>query len=125
VKVGLAGTDMGATYLLPRMVGLAKATELLMTGDFISAQEAERIGLYNRVVPRDQLETVTREFAEKLARGPALGLAKTKEMLNREMHMGFESGLDAEAVAQALCMQHPDFHEAHDAFLAKREAKFE
>jgi enoyl-CoA hydratase/carnithine racemase len=124
VKVGLAGTDMGATYLLPRVVGLAKATELLMTGDFISAQEAEKIGLYNRVVSRDQLEPATREFAEKLARGPALGLAKTKEMLNREMHMGFESGLEAEAVAQALCMQHPDFQEAHDAFLAKREAKF-
>src|SRR6266446_10524265 len=99
VKVGLAGTDMGATYLLPRVVGLAKATELLMTGDFISAAEAERIGLYNRVVPRDQLEAVTREFAEKLAHGPALGLAKTKEMLNREMQMNFESGLEAEAVA--------------------------
>jgi enoyl-CoA hydratase/carnithine racemase len=125
VKVGLAGTDMGATYLLPRVVGLSKATELLMTGDFISAQEAERIGLYNHVVRRDQLEAATREFAEKLARGPALGLAKTKEMLNREMHMGFQSGLEAEAVTQALCMQHPDFHEAHDAFLAKREAKFE
>src|SRR3989441_2711 len=124
VKVGLAGTDMGATYLLPRVVGLAKATELLMTGDFISAQEAERIGLYNRVVPRDQLETATREFATKLARGPALGLAKTKEMLNREMHMGFESALEAEAVAQALCMQHPDFAEAHAAFIEKREAKF-
>src|SRR2546428_8727012 len=88
VKVGLAGTDMGATYLLPRVVGLAKATELLMTGDFIDAAEAERIGLYNRVVPREQLESATREFAEKLARGPALGIAKTKEMLNREMHMG-------------------------------------
>lgn len=124
VKVGLAGTDMGATYLLPRMVGLAKATELLMTGDFISAQEAERIGLYNRVVHRDQLEIVTREFAEKLAHGPALGLAKTKEMLNREMHMGFESGLEAEAVTQALCMQTPDFREAHAAFLEKRPPKF-
>ena len=124
VKVGLAGTDMGATYLLPRVVGLAKATELLMAGDFISAQEAERIGLYNRVVPRDQLETATREFAAKLARGPALGLAKTKEMLNREMHMGFESALEAEAVAQALCMQHPDFAEAHAAFIEKRAAKF-
>jgi len=124
VKVGLAGTDMGATYLLPRVVGLSKATELLMTGDFISAAEAERIGLYNQVVPRDQLETSTREFAEKLARGPALGLAKTKEMLNREMQMGFEPGLEAEAVTQALCMQHPDFHEAHDAFLAKRPPRF-
>src|SRR2546422_5725903 len=125
VKVGLAGTDMGATYLLPRVVGLAKATELLMTGDFISAQEAERIGLYNRVVPRDQLQEATREFAEKLANGPALGIAKTKEMLNREMHMGFESALEAEAVAQALCMQTPDFEEAHAAFLEKREAKFD
>lgn len=125
VKVGLAGTDMGATYLLPRVVGLAKATELLMTGEFISADEAERIGLYNRVVPRDQLETATREFAEKLAQGPALGLAKTKEMLNRELHMGFESALEAEALAQALCMQTPDFREAHAAFLEKRPAKFE
>jgi|ERR1051326_2872172 enoyl-CoA hydratase/carnithine racemase len=125
VKVGLAGTDMGATYLLPRVVGLAKATELLMTGDFISAAEAERIGLYNRVVPRNELEVVTREFGEQLARGPAFGIAKTKEMLNREMHMGFESALEAEAVAQALCMQTPDFNEAHAAFLEKREAKFE
>jgi enoyl-CoA hydratase/carnithine racemase len=97
---------------------------LLMTGDFISAQEAAAIGLYNRVVPRDQLETATREFAEKLAHGPALGLAKTKEMLNREMHMGFESALEAEAVAQALCMQHPDFNEAHSAFIEKRPPKF-
>ncbi len=125
VKVGLAGTDMGATYFLPRVVGLAKATELLMTGDFISAAEAAAIGLYNRVVPRAQLETATREFADKLTHGPALGLAKTKEMLNREMNMGFESALEAEAVAQALCMQTPDFKEAHAAFLEKREAKFE
>src|SRR5947207_868496 len=117
VKVGLAGTDMGATYLLPRIVGLAKATELLMTGDFIEASEAEKIGLYNRVVPRDQLETVTRDFADKLAHGPALGLAKTKEMLNREMHISFDAGLEAEAVAQALCMQTNDFKEAHAAFI--------
>lgn len=124
VKVGLAGTDMGATYLLPRIVGLSKATELLMTGDFISAEEADRIGLYNRVVPRHQLESTTQEFAEKLARGPALGIAKTKEMLNRELHMSFESALEAEAVAQALCMQTADFKEAHAAFIEKRPAKF-
>ena len=73
VKVGLAGTDMGATYLLPRIVGLSKATELLMTGDFISAAEAERIGLYNRVVPRDQLETLTRDFAAKLVEWAGAG----------------------------------------------------
>ena len=115
---------MGATYLLPRVVGLAKATELLMTGDFISAAEAEAIGLYNRVVPRAELEAATREFAERLARGPALGLRKTKEMLNREMNLGFLAALDAEAAAQALCMQHPDFKEAHQAFIEKREAKF-
>src|SRR5262245_39598412 len=125
VKVGLAGTDMGATYLLPRVVGLAKATELLMTGDFVDAAEAAAIGLYNRVVPRELLESATREFAAKLARGPALGIAKTKEMLNRELHMGFESALEAEAVAQALCMQTPDFKEAHAAFVEKRAAKFE
>ena len=124
VKVGLAGTDMGATYLLPRVIGLAKATEFLMTGDFVEAAEAERIGLYNRVVPRDQLESATLEFAQKLAQGPALGIAKTKEMLNREMHMPFDSAMDAEAVTQALCMQTPDFKEAHAAFLEKRPAKF-
>src|SRR5438093_5960347 len=124
VKVGLAGTDMGATYLLPRVSGLANANELLMPGGFIEASEAETIGLYNRVVPRNQLETATLEFAQKLAQGPALGIVKTKEMLNREMHMPFDSALEAEAVTQALCMQTPDFKEAHAAFLEKRPAKF-
>src|ERR687886_915102 len=75
VKVGLSGADMGACFLLPRFVGLAKATELLTTGDFISAQEAERIGLYNRVVSADELEAATRELAAKLARGPRFALA--------------------------------------------------
>ena len=75
-------------------------------------------------MPRDQLETATLEFAQKLAQGPALGIAKTKEMLNREMHMPFDSAMDAEAVTQALCMQTPDFKEAHAAFLEKRPAKF-
>ena len=125
VKVGLAGTDMGATYLLPRVVGVAKATELLMTGDFVEAAEAARLGLYNRVVPRAQLESATDEFARKLANGPRLGIAKTKEMLNRELHMSFESALEAESIAQALCMQTPDFKEAHAAFIEKRKAKFE
>ena len=124
VKVGLAGTDMGATYLLPRVVGVAKATELLMTGDFVEAAEAARLGLYNRVVPRAQLESATHEFARKLADGPRLGIAKTKEMLNRELHMSFESALEAESIAQALCMQTPDFKEAHAAFIEKRPAKF-
>jgi len=124
VKVGLSGADMGAAYLLPRVVGLTKATELLYTGDFISAAEAERIGLYNRVVPPDQLEATTTEFALRLAKGPGFALAKTKEMLNRELDMNLETALDCEAQAQAICMQHPDYREAYEAFVAKREAKF-
>ena len=124
VKVGLSGADMGAAYLLPRMVGLAKATELLYTGDFISAQEAERIGLYNRVVPADQLAGATAEMAERLAKGPAFALAKTKEMINRELHMNLETALESEAQAQAICMQHPDYREAYEAFVAKREPTF-
>jgi enoyl-CoA hydratase/carnithine racemase len=124
VKVGLAGTDMGASHLLPRIVGLAKATELLYTGDFITAAEAERIGFYNRVVSADQLQATTRDFAERLARGPAFALGKTKEMLNRELHMDFESALESEAQAQAICMQHPDYREAYEAFVAKRPPRF-
>ena len=124
VKVGLAGTDMAASYLLPRIVGLAKATEMLYTGDFVTAAEAERIGLYNRVVPASELTAATREFAEQLAQGPAFALGKTKEMLNREFHMDFEAGLESEAQAQAICMQHPDYREAYEAFVAKRKAKF-
>ena len=125
VKVGLSGADMGAAFLLPRVIGLSKATELLYTGDFISATEAERIGLYNRVVPADQLAATTRELAERLARGPAFALAKTKEMLNRELDMNLDAALECEAQAQAICMQHPDYREAYEAFVAKREAKFE
>ena len=124
VKVGLAGTDMAASYLLPRIVGLAKATEMLYTGDFVNAAEAERIGLYNRVVPAGDLQHATREFAERLARGPAFALGKTKEMLDREFHMDLETALESEAQAQAICMQHPDYREAYEAFVAKREAKF-
>ena len=124
VKVGLSGADMGAAYLLPRVVGLAKATELLFTGDFISAQEAERIGLYNRVVADTDLEATTRELAERLARGPGFALAKTKEMLNREMHMNLDTALEAEAQAQAICMLHADYREAYEAFVGKRPAKF-
>jgi enoyl-CoA hydratase/carnithine racemase len=125
VKVGLSGADMGAAYLLPRVVGLAKATELLYTGDFISAQEAERIGLYNRVVPGDQLAETTRELAERLAQGPAFALAKTKELLDREANMSLEAALECEAQAQAICMQHPDYREAYEAFVAKRTPQFE
>jgi enoyl-CoA hydratase/carnithine racemase len=124
VKVGLSGADMGAAYLLPRVVGLGKATELLYTGDFISAAEAERIGLYHRVVPVNQLKATTQELAERLAQGPAFALAKTKELLDREADMNLAAALECEAQAQAICMQHPDYREAYEAFVAKREPKF-
>src|SRR6185436_16034737 len=103
VKVGLSGADMGAAYLLPRLVGLAKATELLYTGDFISANEAERIGLYNQVVTTDQLDNVCSEFAARLAAGPAFALGKTKQILNRELNMDLHAALESEAQAQAIC----------------------
>jgi enoyl-CoA hydratase/carnithine racemase len=115
---------MGAAYLLPRMVGLTRAAELLYTGDFISAQEAERIGLYNRVVPLEQLSEVTHDFAQRMAQGPSFALAKTKEMLNRELVMNLDGALESEAQAQALCMQHPDYREAYEAFVKKREPGF-
>lgn len=125
VKVGLSGADMGAAYLLPRVVGLSKATELLYTGDFISAHEAERIGLYNRVVPTGKLAAITHDLAERLAKGPGFALAKTKEMLNRELDMNLTASLECEAQAQAICMQHTDYREAYEAFVAKREPRFE
>lgn len=124
VRVGLAGADMGAAYLLPRVIGLAKATELLMTGDFITADDAARFGLYNRVVEPDALETATHEMALKLAQGPGFALAMTKEMLNRELALSWETALEWEAQAQAICMQHPDYREAYEAFTAKRPPRF-
>lgn len=124
VRVGLSGADMGAAYLLPRIVGLTKATELLYTGDFISAQEAERIGLYNRVVGAGELESETRALAERMANGPAFALAMTKEMLNRELEMSLDGALESEAQAQAICMRHPDYREAYEAFVERRTPKF-
>ncbi len=124
VRVGLSGADMGAAYLLPRLVGLAKATELLYTGDFISAEEAERIGLYNRVVAPEELAQATHELAARLARGPGFALAMTKEMLNRELDVSLDTALEWEAQAQATCMQHPDYREAYEAFVEKREPNF-
>ncbi|HWT00919.1 MAG TPA: enoyl-CoA hydratase family protein [Pyrinomonadaceae bacterium] len=124
VRVGLSGADMGAAHLLPRLVGLAKATELLYTGDFIPAEEAERIGLYNRVVAAEELAQATHELAARLARGPSFALAMTKEMLNRELDVSLDTALEWEAQAQATCMQHPDYREAYEAFVEKREPRF-
>lgn len=123
-KVGLSGADMGMAWLLPRVIGFGRATELLMTGDFIGPEEALRIGLYNRVVPQEALMTEAKAFAEKLARGPAFGLEMTKSLLNREASMDLPGALALEAEAQATCMLHPDFREAYEAFVAKRPANF-
>jgi enoyl-CoA hydratase/carnithine racemase len=123
-KVGLSGADMGAAWLLPRIVGLGRATELLMTGDFITAEEALRIGLYNRVVAEGELAATARAFAEMLAAGPSLALEATKDALNREAHMDLPAALEAEAQIQASLMTHADFREAYDAFVAKRPPRF-
>jgi enoyl-CoA hydratase/carnithine racemase len=123
-KVGLSGADMGACFLLPRVVGLTKATELLMLGDFVSAQEALKIGLYNEVVAPDRLMARASELAQKLNKGPAFGIAITKELLNRALSFDLETALEAEAQAQAICMQHPDFKESYNAWKEKREPKF-
>jgi len=124
-KVGLSGADMGASWLLPRLVGHGRAMELLMTGDFIGADEAHRIGLYNRVVPGADLMKEARSWAERLARGPSFGLEITKKMLVREATMDVESALAAETEIQAACMEDPNFREAYDAFVAKRKPNFD
>jgi len=123
-RVGLSGADMGAAWMLPRIVGLAKASELLMTGEFISAQEAHRIGLYNRVVPDGEAQEAATELADKLALGPSFALEITKDALNREASMDFVSALEAEAQIQAALMVHPDFREAYGAFTEKRNPDF-
>lgn len=123
-KVGLSGADMGAAWLLPRIVGYGRASELLLTGDFIDAESALRIGLFNRVVPQESLRDEAEKLATKIAEGPAFAHAMTKKMLDYEMHVDFATGIEAEAQAQAICMQHPDFKEAYEASVGKRTPKF-
>jgi enoyl-CoA hydratase/carnithine racemase len=124
-KVGLCGADMGATYLLPRIVGLGHASELLFFGDVIDAAHAERIGLVNRLVPdAEHALAVAQEWATRLAAGPAFAHAMTKQMLESEHTMPLAAAIEAEAQAQALCMQHPDFAEAHAAFKEERPPRF-
>jgi len=123
-KVGLCGADMGAAWLLPRIVGLGHASELLMTGEFITAERAAAIGLYNRVVPDEALEEEALGLARELAAGPAMGLALTKRMLNAEASMTLAQAMSAEGWVQAECMKHPDYREAYDAFVEKRKPDF-
>ncbi len=119
-RVGLSGADMGAAYLLPRVVGLGRASELLFLGDVIGAEEALRIGLVNRVVPHDACIVQAREIAAKLAAGPAFAHGVTKQMLESEHTMPLAAAIEAEAQAQAICMMHPDFRAAYDAWKAKK-----
>ena len=123
-KVGLSGADMGASWMLPRIIGLGRATDLLMTGRFLSATEAEAIGLYNRVVPEGAALPEATAFAERLAAGPSYALAITKQALDDEAHMTLADALEAEAKAQAICMEDPNFREAYEAFVGKRPPVF-
>ncbi len=123
--VGLSGADMGATYLLPRIVGLGHASELLFFGDKIDAEHALRIGLVNRVAESPEAcVALAQQWAARLSAGPAFAHAMTKQMLESEATMGLADAIEAEAQAQALCMQHPDFAEAHASFKERRPAKF-
>jgi enoyl-CoA hydratase/carnithine racemase len=123
-KVGLSGADMGAAWLLPRIVGYGHATQMLLTGDFVDAKRAYEIGLYNRVVPQAQVLAEARTIAEKLARGPTAALGITKQALEGEAALDLEAALAYEAEVQAQLMQGPNFREAHEAFKAKRDPKF-
>ncbi len=124
VKVGLAGADMGAASLLPRIVGLGRATELLMTGLPVEATTAGQIGLANRVVPPEKLLEVADGLARSLAAGPGFALGMTKELLDREAAVDLGTALEWEAQAQAYCMMHRDFREAYEAWKEKRAPRF-
>lgn len=124
-QVGLCGADMGVTYLLPRIVGLGHASELLLFGEIILAPRALEIGLVNRVTEDGpKAVALAQEWAAKLAAGPAFAHAMTKQMIESEHTMALGEAIEAEAQAQALCMQHPDFAEAHAAFKARRPPRF-
>ncbi len=124
VKVGLAGADMGALWLLPRIVGAGRAAELVYFGDAIDAQEAHRIGLANRVVPAEKLLDEAYAIARRLRDGPLYALGVTKELLNYESSVDLETALEMEAMAQARCMETADFVEGYSAFIEKRPLQF-
>ncbi len=123
-KVGLAGCDMGACAMLPRIIGQGRAAELLYSGRTMSAIEGERWGFYNRLVEADELLEDALEFARILASGPTFAHGITKTQLNAEWSMGLEQAIEAEAQAQAICMQTRDFERAYHAFVAKKTPVF-
>ena len=123
-KVGLAGADMGSAYLLPRLVGLGRATELLILGDKIDAAHADRIGLATKVVPDESLPTETAALAKRLADGPALAYSTTKVLLTRELDMDLGSAIELEAMTQALLMKSDDHAEFYAAWTEGRRPQW-
>lgn len=124
-RVGLAGCDMGACAILPRIIGQGRAAELLYTGRSMSAQEGLAWGFYNRIVPAEELADVARDTASRIAAGPNFAHMMTKTMLAQEWSMSIEQAIEAEAQAQAICMQTGDFERAYKAFVAKKKPMFE
>jgi enoyl-CoA hydratase/carnithine racemase len=124
-RVGLAGCDMGACAMLPRIIGQGRAAELLFTGRSLDGEEAERWGFYNRLVDPDALQAEAAELARRLAHGPTFANGVTKTMLNKEWNMGLNEFIEAEAQAQAICMQTADFERAYHAFVNKEKPVFE
>lgn len=123
-RVGLAGCDMGACAVLPRVVGQSRAAELLFTGRTMTAEEGERWGFFNRLVAADKLETEAITLAKSLAAGPSFAHMMTKTMLDQEWSMSIEQAIEAEAQAQAICMQTQDFRRAYEAFVTKQKPTF-
>jgi enoyl-CoA hydratase/carnithine racemase len=124
-RVGLAGCDMGACAMLPRIIGQGRAAELLYTGRTLGGEEAERWGFFNRLATTKVVLTDAQELAARLAEGPTFGNAMTKRMLEMEWAMSVETAIEAEAVAQALCMETQDFRRAFHAFAKKQKPVFE
>jgi len=124
-RVGLAGCDMGACAILPRIIGQGRAAELLYTGRTMTAQEGERWGYYNRLVDAAALEADALDMAERIVSGPTFAHGITKTQLNQEWSMGLDQAIEAEAQAQAICMQTKDFERAYNAFVAKQKPVFE
>ncbi|HLG65611.1 MAG TPA: enoyl-CoA hydratase family protein [Ktedonosporobacter sp.] len=123
-KVGLTGADMGAGYLLPKVVGMGRAFELLLLGDTIDAATAERYGLANRVVPHDELLPTAYQWAKRLVQGPTLAISMTKHMINNELHMDLTAAIEAEAQAQALMLMGEDHRLFYEAFTQKEKPRF-
>ena len=123
-RVGLAGCDMGACAILPRIIGQGRAAELLYTGRVMTAEEAERWGFFNRLVPGNGLAEAAQEMATRIAAGPNFGHMMTKTMLAQEWSMSIDQAIEAEAQAQAICMQTQDFTRAYEAFVAKKKPVF-